>query len=382
METGRFLIESHLLTGRSIKELARVHNVSPSWLFTLLRRYRLEGPAGLDARSRRPRGSPTRIADLWEDEIVTLRKQLLDFGTDAGAETIHYHLAQRHRVVPSVSTIWRVLRARGFVTPQPHKRPKSSYKTFVADLPNECWQADVTHVTTEDGAVFEVLNVIDDHSRLCVASRAFVTVKATDVVRTLHRSAEKWGYPASMLTDNGLVFTAQRRYGLAGAFEQELFSLGIATKHSRPYHPQTCGKVERFHQTLKKFLRAQDGTVTKKQLQVQLDRFVAYYNEVRPHRGIGRKTPASAFDEREKAQPRLPLVDIGNRRVRQDKVDKKGGVTLRYKGQLHHIGIGAAYKGWRIWLLVDGRDIEIVAMDGSPLRRLRLDPSRNYQPMG
>ena len=146
--------------------------------------------------------------------------------------------------------------------------------------------------------------------------------------------------------------------------------------------PQTCGKVERFHQTLKKFLVRQEHIATKKQLQVELDRFVAYYNEVRPHRGINRRTPASVFGASEKARPAAPLVDIGNRRVRQDKIDKKGAVTIRYKGQLHHIGIGAAYKGWRIWLLVRDRDIEIVALDGSPLRRLRLDPTKNYQPMG
>ncbi len=139
----------------------------------------------------------------------------------------------------------------------------------------------------EHGEVFEVLNIIDDHSRLCVASRAMVTVRAPDVVRVLHKAAETWGYPAAVLTDNGLVFTAQRRYGLAGVIEQELFSLGIAAKHSRPYHPQTCGKVERFHQTMKKFVAAQEGLTTKKQLQRQLDRFVVYYNEERPHRGLG-----------------------------------------------------------------------------------------------
>ncbi len=201
MDMGRFLIESHLRTGRSIKELARVHHVSPSWLFTLLRRYRLEGEAGLEPRSRRPARSPRRVADRWEDQIVALRKELLDDGLDAGAQTIAYHLARRHQAVPSTSTIWRVLRARGFVTPQPHKRPKSSYKRFCADLPNECWQADVTHVGLESGEVFEVLNVIDDHSRLCVASRAMVVVKAQDVIRVLHQSAEKWGYPAAFLSD-------------------------------------------------------------------------------------------------------------------------------------------------------------------------------------
>lgn len=380
MDMGRFLIETHLRTGRPIKQLAKTHGVSSSWLFKLLRRYRLEGEAGLEPRSRRPKSSPSRICDLYEDEIVAMRKQLLDDGFDAGAETIRYHLAQRHKSVPSVSTIWRVLKARGFVTPQPHKRPKSSYVRFAADLPNECWQADVTHVQLEGGEVFEVLNVIDDHSRLCVASRAMVRVKAPDVIRVLHTSAEKWGYPASFLSDNGLIFTAQHRHGLAGAFEQELFALGITSKHSRPYHPQTCGKVERFHQTVKKFLAAQEGVLVKKQLQRELDRFVSYYNNVRPHRGIRRKTPASVYGAREKACPTGAVVRTDGRRLRFDKVDKSGSVTIRYGGRLHHIGIGAAYKGWRIAMLIDGRKIEVVGLDGSPLRRLVLDPTRDYQP--
>src|SRR5271165_103039 len=165
MDKGRFLIETHLRTGRSIKELAAAHGVSESWLFKLLRRYRLEGPEGLAPRSRRPHRSPARIADLYEDEIVALHKVLADDGLDAGAATIHYHLAQRYRRPPSVSTIFRVLKARGFVALQPQKRPKSSLKTFVADLPNETWQADMTHVEFGEGHLYEVLNMIDDHSR-------------------------------------------------------------------------------------------------------------------------------------------------------------------------------------------------------------------------
>jgi transposase InsO family protein len=380
MDMGRFLIETHLRTGKPIKVLARTHGVSASWLFKLLRRYRSDGEAGLEPRSRRPKRSPARIAHRWEDEIVALRKQLVDDGLDAGAMTVHYHLSRRHPCPPSTSTIWRVLKARGFVTPQPQKRPKSSFVRFVADVPNECWQADVTHVVLDTGAVFEVLNVIDDHSRVCVASRAMMHVKATDVVRVLHQAAETWGYPASFLTDNGLIFSAHQRYGLAGAFEQELFALGITAKHSRPYHPQTCGKVERFHQTEKKFLAAQDGVTTKKQLQRALDRFVLYYNTVRPHRSIDRQTPQSVWEAREKAQPTSSLVKTDGRRLRFDKVDKTGSVTLRYRGRLHHIGIGAAYKGWRIAMLIDETNIEIVTIDGAPLRRLVLDPTRDYQP--
>jgi transposase InsO family protein len=380
MDMGRFLIETHLRTGRPIKELARSHGVSASWLFKLLRRYRLEGEAGLEPRSRRPKRSPSRIADLYEEEVVALRKELVDFGVDAGAETIRFHMLDRHGQAPSTSTIWRVLKARGFVTPEPRKRPKSSFVRFCADLPNEWWQADVTHVELESGEVFEVLDVIDDHSRLCVASRAMLHVKAHDVIRVLHQAAEKWGYPAAFLTDNGLIFSGHGRYGLANAFEQELFALGIGVKHARPYHPQTCGKVERFHQTLKRHLRAQDGVVTKKQLQRSIDRFVLYYNEVRPHREIGRRTPAAVYAAREKAVPTGAVVATDGRRLRLDKVDKKGTVTIRYRGRIHHIGIGAAYRDWRIAMLIEDRDIEIVSLDGSPLRRLVLDPTKDYQP--
>jgi transposase InsO family protein len=380
MDKGRFLIETHLRTGRPIAELAAAHGVHRSWLYKLLARYRREGPAGLEPRSRRPKSSPTRIADLYEDEIVALRKELADAGFDAGAETIRVHLARRHAVAPSTSTIWRTLKARGFVTPQPHKRPKNSWVRFCADFPNECWQGDVTHVEVADGVVYEVLNVIDDHSRLCVASRVFVHTRSPDVVRTLHRAAATWGYPQRFLTDNGAIFTASARGG-DDAFETELLALGIGSRHSRPYHPQTCGKVERFHQTMKKFLAKQDPAGSKKQLQHQLDRFVAYYGTERPHRALRRRTPLEAYGAREKAGPTNQLVDARGYRVRHDKVDKVGRVTLRYGGKMHHIGVGRPYAGWRVVLLVAGRDVQILGLDGSPLRRLTLDPSRDYQPM-
>ncbi len=181
---------------------------------------------------------------------MALRKQLCDAGCDAGfdagAATIHYHLSQLQADVPSASTIWRVLKARGLVTPQPHKRPKSSYRRFAAELPNQCWQGDVTHVVLADGSVVEVLNIIDDHSRLCLESRAFLTTRSPDVVRALHRAAATWGYPEALLTDNGAIVTASARGGV-GAMQTELLSLGIAFRHSRPYHPQTCGKVCEHH---------------------------------------------------------------------------------------------------------------------------------------
>jgi transposase InsO family protein len=382
VDKGRFLIETHLRTGRPLAELAAAHGVHRSWLYKLLKRYRLEGDTGLDPRSRRPKTSPTRIADRHEDAIVALRKELTDLGVDAGAATIHYHLSRRQAEVPSVSTIWRVVNARGFVTPQPHKRPKSSWRRFAADLPNECWQADVTHVPLADGTTLGVLNTIDDQSRLCVESRAFVTTRSPDVVRALHRAGQHWGYPEAFLTDNGAIFTSSSRGNDAGAMEPELLSLGIRSKHSRPYHPQTCGKVERFHQTLKKYLDRQDPPLTKKQLQHQLDRFAAYYNHARPHRALGRRPPAEAFAAREHAYPTGPRIDCAGYRIRHDKLDRNGHVTLRHQGRLHHIGVGGAYRGWRIVMLVAGLQIRILDLDGNQLRRLTLDPTIDYQPIG
>jgi hypothetical protein len=227
-----------------------------------------------------------------------------------------------------------------------------------------------------------VLNIIDDHSRLCVASRAFVTTRAPDVVRTLHKAAATWGYPESFLTGNGLIFGAHHQHNTAGNLELELLSLGIRSKHSRPYHPQTCGKVERFHQTLKKYLARQDPTHTKKQLQAQLDRFTQYYNQIRPHRAIGRRTPAGAFTAREKAHPTGPRIDATGYRVRHDRLDRKGTVTLRHKGRLHHIPVGRPYKTWRVILLISGLDIQILSPDGAQLRKLTLDPAKDYQPLG
>jgi len=244
MDVGRFLVEAYLKEGRPVAELARSPGVHWSWLYKLIRRYKLEGEAGVAPRSRRPHRSPTRIAAPFEDEVVALRKELSEGGFDAGAATVREHLLRAHPegAVPSVSSIWRMLRARGFVTPQPHKRPKSSYTRFVTALPNETWQADMTHWSLADGRTVEILNMIDDHSRLCVASRVFVSVRSPDVVRTLHNAAGTWGFPETFLSDNGAIFTAKHLQGI-GAMEAELLSLGIGVKHSRPYHPETCGKV-------------------------------------------------------------------------------------------------------------------------------------------
>jgi transposase InsO family protein len=381
MEMAMYLVTAVLVEGRSAREVAAAHGVSKTWVYELVARYRSQGERGLVARSRRPLRSPTKVSHRFEDDIVRIRKELVEDGFDAGAETIRVHLARLHRgPVPSISTIWRVLRARGFVTPQPHKRPKSSYIRFCAELPNECWQMDVTHLQLAGSTEVEILNVIDDHSRLCVASVARRVTKAIDVVTTFHQAAAQHGYPASVLSDNGAIFTAEARHGVC-VMETEMLALGISFKHSRPYHPQTCGKVERFHQTLKKHLAAQRSPRSIPALQNQLDRFIDYYNTVRPHRALARRTPAVAFTARSKARPaNAPLTPMPHCRIRQDKVNA-GNVTLRYHSRLYHLAVGRRHEGTRVLILTANRDIRILTTNGELLRHFTLDPARPYQPL-
>ena len=380
MDLARFLVDAVVLEKRSCREVARAHGVSKSWVAKLVARYRAGGYAAIAPRSKAADNVANKSSAELEDKVVRLRKDLSDQGLDAGAHTIHYHLSLSDQSPPSVATIWRILKRRGFVTPQPHKRPKSSYTSFEASLPNEMWQSDVTFFELKDGIEVEICNFLDDFSRVCVASKVLSVTTAPDVVETLYEAGGAWGLPASLLTDNGCIYTAAYRHGYS-AMESELFHLGIDYKHSRPYHPQTCGKVERFHQTLKKFLRKQPRADTIADLQAQVDRFVAYYNEVRPHRAKGRKTPRSAFESRAKARPiKREGTFTRELRVRHDRVDAHGVVTIRYKSKLHHIGMGRALKGTRIVLLVAGRRIRIITTDGELLRDFEFDPSRDYQP--
>jgi transposase InsO family protein len=381
---GRLVVAAIKAEGRTKSEVARDYGVSRRWVHELIRRYEAEGEAGLEPRSRRPQGNSRRTPAEVEDEIVRLRKWLEEAGFDAGAHTIAYHLQKRLGASPAPSTIWRILRRRGFVTPQPQKRPKSSFVRFQADQPNERWQADITHWKLKGGREVEILNILDDHSRLLVASDAYPTTKAADVVRSFHRAFSTWGFPASVLTDNGAVFTAAPRGGGRCAIEIELGLLGIKLIHSSPYHPQTCGKVERFHQTEKKWLRSQQRSFTLEDLQGRLDWFRAYYNIERPHRAIGRRTPTEAFEDRPKASPSGKRLEVPKHyRVRQDRVDRGGTVTLRYNSRLHHIGLGRRYAGLRVLVVVADLDVRIVTQeDGELLRQLTLDPSRDYQPQG
>jgi transposase InsO family protein len=384
MSMARVVIVAVVVEGRSKSEVARDYGVSRQWVQRLVRRYRVEGEAAFEARSRRPHSNPHRIGTEVEDAIVALRKQLSEAGHDAGAETIAWHLRQLTGSSPSVATIWRVLSRRGFVTPQPHKRPRSSWRRFAAELPNELWQADITHWQLADGSDVEILDILDDHSRLLVGATARTVFKAGDVVADLHAAIARHGRPERLLTDNGAVFTGHYRGHGWVALERETAALGIALTHSRPYHPTTCGKVERLHQTLKKWLTRQPAAALIAELQTQLNTFIDYYNQHRPHRAVGRRTPATAWAARPRALPNRPSIRTSEHvRVRRDRVDRDGKLTLRHNSRLHHIGVGHNWAGVRILMLIRELNIRIITEDtGDLVRELELDPTRDYQPSG
>jgi transposase InsO family protein len=377
---GRYIVDAVVLERRSPTELARDHGISRRWIHKLVKRFKEGGYAALAPRSRRPHSCSHQTASDVQAEILRLRQELVAAGHDAGPETIAYHLIGRFEKVPSIATVWRILRRNGLIAPQPHKRPRSSFIRFEAKLPNETWQLDSTPWQLADDSPVEILNFLDDRSRVALASKALVTVKSADPVHVLYSASNAFGLPASLLSDNAAVFTGRSRRGKV-LLELELERLGIVFKHSTPYHPQTCGKVERFHQTVKRFLRKQPPARSIAELQFQLDAFRDYYNTRRPHRALNRQTPLAVFNSLIKAKPSLQPAPIDHR-VRHDRIDSTGKVTLRYLGKLHHIPVGTAHKNRKVRLLVAGPDVRIITDDGELIRALTLDPTRVYHPLG
>jgi transposase InsO family protein len=385
MSRARLVITALVADQQTVAEVAARYGVHRSWVYRLKARYDDIGEAAFEPLSRRPRTAPTAIPATTVELIRRLRKELTEAGLDAGPDTIAWHLNHHHQVTVSVSTISRTLTREGLVTPEPAKRPKSSYLRFEAAMPNETWQSDFTHYRLDDGSDVEVISWLDDCTRYALHVSAHQRVTAPIVLATFRETAGQHGIPASTLTDNGMVYTTRFAGGRGGrnGFEAQLRAWQVVQKNSRPSHPTTCGKVERFQQTLKKWLRAQPvQPTTTVQLQVLIDEFVEAYNRRRPHRSLPHQaTPAAVYDSMPKALPRGTRDADTHDRVRHDKVSKTGNLTLRVHGKLRHIGIGRTHKGTHVLMLVQDLDIRVVdAITGELLRELTINPALDYQP--
>lgn len=292
----------------------------------------------------------------------------------------------------SRATIHRILVAHAAVTPDPSKRPKSSYIRFQAAMPNQCWQSDFTHYRLTGphgtpGPDAEIITWLDDCSRYVLHLSAHPRTTGPIVLATFRQATAQHGHPASVLTDNGMVYTTRFAGGRGGRnhLEYELRELNITQKNGQPNHPQTQGKVERFQQTLKKWLRTQAAQPTTiAELQQLLDRFALEYNTTRPHRSLPhRATPATVYDSLPKATPGTDRSRDTHDRVRPDRISKAGNLTLRVAGKLRHIGIGRTYAGTCVLLLVQDLNVRVVdAATGELLRELTIDPHRDYHGTG
>lgn len=359
------IIETLLATGMTQAEAAEHFDVSTRWIRTLLCRYRDGGLDALEPRSKRPRTNPRALNTAIVDRILALRQELTNRGTDAGAHTIRWHLRQDGiDPPPATSTIHRVLANNGFVTPQPQKRPRSSWTRFQADQPNETWQMDYSDWTLSGHKRVAILTILDDHSRFVISCCAFTNGTVGNVIDSFIAAGNHHGFPQSTLTDNGRAFTtsADRTNPSRNGFEQILLDLGITQKNGKPYHPQTQGKVERFHHTLKIALTNKQPATTLEELNSQLDDIIAYYNHKRPHRALDRITPAEAYNALPKAKPKA-AKDTHDYKLRTDKVGKTGKVTLRWHSQLRRLYIGRQWAGEPITMMcIDNHvDIRIIA---------------------
>jgi transposase InsO family protein len=389
---ARLVITAVTKQGISQAEAARTYGLSEATVSRLMARYRAEGEAAFEPRSKRPHTSPGATDPSAVDLVLRLRKELLEAGHDAGPDTLLWHLAQHHQISLSRATVHRILTRHGAITPEPKKRPRSSYIRFQAAMPNETWQSDFTHyrLTRPDGRPgpdVEIISWLDDCTRYALHVAAHRAITTAIVKASFRETAAQHGIPASTLTDNGMVYTVRLagigRQGGRNGFEQQLRTWNVVQKNSRPGHPTTCGKAERFQQTMKKWLRAQPTQPsTIVELQALLNTFIDEYNHRRPHRSLPhRATPAALYDTIPKALPGGTRDADSHDRIRHDRVDKAGSVTLRINSRLHHIGIGRTYKGTCVILLVHDLQIRVVnALTGELLRELTLDPDRDYQP--
>jgi transposase InsO family protein len=359
--------------GVSVRALCAQLEISRQTFYKYKRRFEAEGPAGLVERSRRPWSSPGMIDSALEDEIVRLRKEL---PLDNGAQSIAYHLARAGGwAVPSVATIHRALVRRGMVVAQPAKRPRSSWRRFVWPRPNDAWQIDATCWALTQRREVWVMDVIDDHSRMVVAARVWPGPSGEAAWSAFCDGAAAYGTPANVMSDNGACFTGKYFSGGEAAFERDLRALGVNHIKSSPGHPQTCGKIERFHQTLKKWLKTQPLARSKPQLQAQLDWFLAYYNHQRPHRALVGDTPAERWAASTPARPGPPIAAAPYATMNQ--------VTTgnAFSWGNHRIAVGPGLLGQRLLVIARGDELAAFGPQGLT-RRLTIDRTRNYQPSG
>ena len=361
---------------KNVAEFCREQGISRTTFYKFRRRFLDEGLAGLQEHSRRPLSCPGQTSAEIEEGVLRKRKQLLEAGADHGPQSIVWALQRaKFSAVPSRSTVWRILTRHGVIVPQPQKRPKSATKRFTFSRPNACWQSDWTGWLLAYGAPVAIAGSLDDHSRYLVGLRAGPGDATNDLVwSVMVAGITECGVPAMSLADNGFVYTGKWR-GFECSFEANLRAVGTVTINSRPYHPQTCGKIERLWQTLKKWLRARPTPQTIAELNGLLEEFRQFYNHQRPHRALRGATPAEAFAATAKARPADRPLAAPVLVTRHAVVNKRGYLYVAP----YQVHVGVCWASHVCDSIRDGDHI-VIFSDTVLVREFIADPARVYQP--
>mgnify|MGYP002386546156 FL=1 len=284
------------------------HSISRKTFYAIRKRALVDGQAAaLEPRSRRPKSSPSTIADEVKQQAVAVRAALESSGLDHGPISVHDKMqALGMTPVPSIAALARIFRASGVARAEPRKKPRAAYRRFVYPAPNACWQLDATEYVIAGGRKCVIFQLIDDHSRYAVASHAATGETSRDAIRVVKKAIKRHGVPQRLLSDNGMALNPSRR-GIVGQLVEYVTRLGVEPITGKPYKPTTQGKNERFHQTLFRWLDKQPFAANLRELQTQIDAFDHIYNTERPHQALpGRITPQAAWDATPKAEPPRP----------------------------------------------------------------------------
>lgn len=359
----------------NVAAFCRDHQISRQTFYKWRRRFGELGVVGLEDLSRRPRTSPGQTEAAMEELVLATRLSRRKDGLDHGPQSIVWELQDNGVTgVPAPSTVWRILSRHQVIEPQPQKRPKSATKRFCFQRPNECWQSDWTQWQLADGTPVAIAGTLDDHSRYLPGLVAAAGSGTAELVwAVMVAGIAECAIPAMSLTDNGFTYTGRFR-GYESAFEANLRALGVRTVNSRPYHPQTCGKIERFWQTLKKWLRSRPAPKTVAELNDALQWFRQFYNHRRRHRSLHGATPAQAFGASVKARPAdrpLPAPVF----VTHHSVSATSGQLFVPP---YMVNVGLRWAGHTCDSIRDGDHIAIFS--GTQLiRELTANPQRRYQ---
>jgi len=357
-------------TGETVADVCRRYGISRDTYYRYRRRYLAEGIDGLEDRSRRPRVSPAQIPTEVELRIVEMRSAHPRWG----ARRIRAELTREGIDAPAVSTVHQVLRRNGLVAPQPRRKLKAD-KRFEREISNDLWQIDATRILLGDDTPAWVINLLDDHSRYLLATMAgphATTDLAWDVFEL---AASRYGLPRQVLSDNGLAFTGRLR-NLEVIFETNLKDLGVEPITSAPYHPQTLGKLERFHRTLKEWLSDEGPAWDLEHLQELLDGYRFHYNRHRPHQGIDDATPAERYQPSTNTLPEPPTIRTPEYPPHSilRRVTASGNVG--YKRKL--IQVGYRWAGATVRVITIG-DLTHIYYGETLIRALAIDPHHYYQ---